>query len=58
MFYDGGPDPISTFSEILNSTKISKNMSIIWTSTGVTVTFNSNSKYFFTDGYRFILLGS
>lgn len=58
MYYVGGPDPISTFSEILNSTQISKNMSITWTSTGVTVTFNSNSKYFFTDYYSFILLGS
>ena len=59
MYYvSGSPDdPYYTYSEILNSTKINKKMFITWTSTGVTVTFNSNSKYFFTDNYSFILLG-
>lgn len=58
MFYVESPGDITTFSEIMDSTKISKIMSITWTSTGVTVTFNSNQNYFFSDGYRFILLGS
>lgn len=59
MFYMDSPrSPETIFSEIFDSTGISKIMSINWVRTGVTVTFNSNSKYFFLENYYFVLLGS
>lgn len=55
---DSPRSPETTFSGIFDSTGISKIMSINWVRTGVTVTFNSNSKYFFLGNYYFVLLGS